>query len=1415
MENMDYKISFMIYSPYGQDYDHNYNEELKLFNYNESMVSLGSQTRETFDRSLDSASIQICLSNRPVEFQPYTLASLLFYTLDEEDKVKEGKYHLMVIESDKVEEQFIGDMVKYNHNVILVEATKMLETELMPNITFTQPVKNITLGTQWSTYHQEEPQAVTEAKGSVTPLNAVDVWSGVGTVVTNILLSTFTGAGGDVLGGLLAGCLSILVDSTGHDEWRTALQSMKVKANIPDQNIPAEMMPGYKFPMITQTIDLEGFLQYTETLFGNNGIFSGISQTLTNPVLGILNIIKLAASIFSGGTNIKIILYPCSVLLINKTTEQIWELTNTVTDKETESSKEYLGYKIAKWASRECSYEQELIVPDDITPGDYTVLYTYDFKKLWMRNFGAWPFYVPYEDAQIDKPIQELNNRTVADIANTSMMMVIDGLTVTQDLIDIGLGNIEAYYDTNYIYLDEFLHRIEDQIICKKEIKPGVFKEPKFRFSDNTLAIAKTIKCPEFTFEKKTLWEICLEIGELFHGIPRLKEGNIIDYDIITDNAKKTLTFNRGTQEAEYNMANYATRLFTPELKNIILDNIDDNQLSYVYYPYKGGWTKVRAKEYSETNIDRQSSVIHIENGENMSSIYKIKQLWCRTKVKGAIKEFNITNYIVEKNVWDSLSNNIETSWFVNHECSEKGIYLYFIQGDNNIYNVAQLPDNRSLIGWKQTFLTIQYILARQYNVPLEDSSKNIFDYEFQVIYAPYNSRMNITRNSNLSDIYTQISSNFNQPSKNISAKAFSAVSQNLLETMCKPTVKTSYITNLIDDGLEIGDCINLKGHNYYINTKVVTYGNNSKEVALELSRDNYKQNERISVSREYRPYNIDSTNLVRKTLSSPFSVIVGEGDYTELADDTSYLREYNSANKQTIAKSIRETLTRGVYSKLAKLSLAYVEPLDVEGKLIKYNTFRSDVDLTTVQPKLLPVVSDVLGNTMSFQWNMFDNYSAGRKIQRPSDGSDGWWNELEVKVGTLTLKEKDYGLKMQMDARYCDDIGATPRIYTSFFGLNESADLGSGYNPLNNLEDPTLGGNLPDANGITRKGITSTYAQNELTSSFYANKDSREELSYQMTISAQTFDPYIDIYDIFKYNPLVSDRVQESPKWYGYTNENIPDDSGFYDNQSGRNESYILTSNVQGPYEIKGDVAVSATISNNTETDFVGFVLVSPADEVFLNIRKPLSVHQARKISFTVFNDEMTYRDIKHTSPLYVVDEPVPFDLPQIQDYQPVVSYRNGKYYLDLNDLFENTGLTRDDIEVSLVTKHNTLPRGIRPGFRGRKNCKCKEGSSLYKISNVYLDNPSNSNRYLFNKLLIGNNGEIYYKDTVSARFNISNYLNNKQISKQDYGSGKIKHQYLYYGFVIKYKGIQSRFKTNFRYTYNDTRYMTKVDVF
>ena len=728
---------------------------------------------------------------------------------------------------------------------------------------------------------------------------------------------------------------------------------------------------------------------------------------------------------------------------------------------------------------------------------------------------------------------------------------------------------------------------------------------------------------------------------------------------------------------------------------------------------------------------------------------------------------------------------------------------------------MAQLPENRSLIEWKQQYLTIQFILSRQYNVPLEDSSKNIFDYEFRVEYYPYNTHMSIIRNSNLSDIYQQVSSNFNQSTKNISTSNYGKASQNMLETMCKPTITTSYTSNIINDDINIGDCISLKGHKYYINNKLTTYNNVDKTVTLELSRDNYKQNERIAVSREYRPYNIDSSNLVRKTLSKPYTIIVSAGStFTQLNNNSNYIKEYSSANKHTIAKSIIETLEKGHYNNFNKITAAYVEPLDKLGEPIKYNTFRTDVSPSTAKAKILPVESDCIGNTITLQWNMYDNFSAGRMLKDPSTGTWSWFDKKEMviggtydpekgtTVGGIRLKEKDYGLKFQTDSRYCDDIGSTDMFYTSFI----APDIEHTYSVSKSLPDTTM----------TRNGIDSASFY-KLSNTIMAHKDCREKLSYQMTISAHTFDPLIDIFALMKYNPLVYSYSLNRLEWYGYTEENIPDDSGYYTAMStnGRKAEYKLPYDIYGPVEYYGNPYVYCSIYNNTQTDFIGYILINPGNsEILLNINKPIKRNSAVNVGFTVFNSEISCidtTDYKEPTPparllsgRAITNEGDNFIL--LKYYTPNIILNNGKYYLDLTSLPYNL----IDVDIKLVTKHNSPSRGIRSGKK--KRTRTKRNISLIRISNTYLDNPEYKQvtgrqpivvtKKLFDKININpETGELYYYDDKNGTHNISEYLNYKEISSQDL---KGDNNTLSYGFALCHKEYISNYEIKYKYTYN-----------
>lgn len=1565
---LDYKIALYIKGIYDLE-------------FHETEISLGTQTRETLDKSYDGSSLEILLTDIKEEFQPYTEALLYIYTEDDKGKVKDAIYHHLMIEGDELVDVYIGENTKYNHRLTLIEATKILETELMPNITFTQPVKNITLGLEYALEMEtvEKPTLAVNGvgmSGGIQALILIGATLGgaaagmAAGVAIGAAIGTSVGPWGTLIGaaaGLVIGAIIDIVNVIKNQDARLLrdfINALDIKHNVPDE-VSALIVHGAKVPEVSVSISVDGVLDKINRYFGEGGVWQAIGMLLSI-YNTIQSIIKWFAWLFDTDDTISFKIPPASILLVNTDTSQYWNL-GTATEITKESDAATLGFTLAK-----IKYYGITETPKypEVPEGNYSLLYTFLVDELWVRDFENWPFDMHWNSMGLNETINlDGVSTTLGQIINGCSIVSYQNLYFDTALSNLANGKIQAEYSTQPIYMDELLTRLEDQMTCRDSVpvvkltpkwteglmydlstgaekaqtnsyiskrrrfsrpsktlgltaifsevdkkytnasrynkaklkanidvlfldssdnyialyqdevvvehekqrfqvnsvipvppgakgykanirlsKPAVYetiegvkvdvneldlnkidffntniKEEKYRpakytFSDRARTLSHIV-CPEFTFEGKTLWEICLEIGELFHGIPVLREGNIIDYHIVDDNAKKTINFKKEAEKKVVNMTNYATKLYTPELKGIVQDDIAAEEGAYCTYPYPGGWIKVRAPEYDTTVIDRKTSAVVIE-GEN-TGIYKLKEVWCRCPVltieKGqekaiAYREFNITNYVLEKNIYDTLSEELDVSFGVGASTSEKGNFAYYIQGENAIYNLAQLPDNASVLGWKQTHLTIQFILKRQFDLSFKKgdeiySSDNIFDYEFRVKYVPKHSRLNISRQTNLSNIGYQITSNFNQNSNTVSSTAFSKFADNTLNRLGNPEILTSYTTTELIDGINVGDCLELNGRNYYVNSKVNTYNNSDKNVQLTLTRDNYKQNDRIAVSREYRQYNINSNDQLRKTLSKPFTVILSDQPI-QIKEGSDYIRNYSSKNKQLIARSLRETFDRGTYSSFERLTNAFISFYDGNNNPLKYNQIILNRAPTRVVNKVVPVIGECLGNTITLQWDLYDNFSAGRKIKSSMANTLAWIESMETVVysrpkgatssQTTSIIEGDYGIKIQDDCRYCDDMGGCPRIYTSFFSVGKNTSLGDTY-PL--LAPDTV---------YSKASLTNSVAENELALNLIVDKDSREKLSFQTTISAQTFDKDIDIYSLMKVNPLITELKYKSAKWYGYTKYNQPTDSGLYI----PNPVYELKSEIQGPLETKGDAYVQHNIKNNTGTDFMGYILVAQYGdsnpEVLVNVRKPLLDKSWTSMFYTVFDDEISLDDTTYLA--FPEIDSVDFD-----EYEPIVYMNNDKLYLDVSDLQFRTGLQPKDITLALITKHTTNGRGIPKGYHGRRYRKYKKNKSLYHTSNVYCGNPyetydKNGNKkkitpFKFSYIYIGTDGQLLVNEKGKTPYNFIEYLMYKELSKQNFGRGRKTTTYLDYGFraIRKSNKMKSAFRMSHRITYSN----------
>lgn len=1402
---MDYKILLEIKGVYNET-------------YTEENISLGTAIKETLDKSYDVGSLEILLTDIEDEYQPYTPVILTIYnTID--DQLSEIQSYNMIIESDDVRDEYIGNRIKYTHKITLIEETKLLETEIMPNITFTQPIVYTPISSEID--YVDSQYVDTDVVTHQISENRLVKNIFPGYRLPNIpiviyvpgLMDAAIGAYGGLIGELIRESkvikLTVYPSSVkliGPETYELATPITHTKespdtylgrrifrGNFTEDNsryftIPEDLQPGEYNLVYSYSVNSLEYYDLSKWPFGvkwkevdllyasDEGfdIMSGL-ESFTGAINALLyKYLSSDKSSLKGP--LKDLINTCSTVIYEKleydnssiqlsqNMENVSETLDVVLEKIEEQIRIPERYPICEYfISSDIKSKLSFEINQEFNTSDATTTKYIDIIDKAVL--------IPYEegkavDLSVSHKILCYNENDTLIKRMNFKTKIYEGtkkknITINEKLPDT----------TKYITIE----RNSTQFECEDfSISAYTKAKPKYIFSETIKSIARGIIAPEYTFEKKTLWEICLEIGEMFNGIPTLNDG-VINYFLLNDKEPVSLNVQKEALSKESNMTNYATKLYTPELKNIIQDDAEKN-LVYNVYPSPTTWTKVRAVDYFESTVDRQTSAIVIDN-EN-TGIYKIKRVLCRCPIYykdpdgGFItnyEEFDITEYVLEKSVFDSLDKSLNNSLFGDaYSVSLMGTRAYYERGKNYIRNLAQLPENGSVIGWKQTHLTIQFILAMVNSVSLESSanrhsSKNIFDYEFRVEYYSYHSRLNITRQANLNNIYNQVTSNFNQTSNNISSTQFSKHINEILNKLGNAEITTQYTSNQINDGISIGDCLRIDNKNYYVNDKITTLNNNDKSVVLNLTKDNYKQNNRISVSKEYRQYNIDSNNTLRKTFSKPLSIFIST-DEIKLLDK--YNANENASNRRTIAKSILQTVKGGNYQ-IRPLISGFVNTVNLDGTPLEYNTFRTDVSGQTCANKILPLSRETIGNTITFQWDMYDNYSAGRTLKDPSKDTNSWWDNLEVNIGGMTLKEKSFGIKVQTDARYCDDRGQTPLVYTDLFSNNEFAMPN---NLVNTFPETTL----------TRTGINH-YIENSLSFVFEANKDSREALSFQATISAQTFDKDIRIENLLKYNPLVINTTKTPPKWYGYEKNNIPviyQDYGYFS----KNELSIKSfETVDNPSKF---TTVSFILNNTTDKDFIGYVLCYDDGEVLLDIRKPLKSKDLASVYFNIFDDEISLKDID-----YNVRE---LDRTDLSNYSPGIYIQDNKIYLNMLD-FTTSEITRhlspSDITVGLITKHSTYPRGIQPGYHGRRYAKHKKGDSLFLVGNNWEINGER-----FGKIYVLDDGQIVFKSKKNGNYiNVYEYLMTKKISKQDL-SKKESFPYLYYFVNIRYNHQESQ---------------------
>lgn len=571
------------------------------------------------------------------------------------------------------------------------------------------------------------------------------------------------------------------------------------------------------------------------------------------------------------------------------------------------------------------------------SPGDYLTDYISELKKESMTasnttGTGSFIFYnadtktVVYSSSTPYSALALLQKA----ILNASTYEKIDGVYIA----DVNKSELPFYIDTQF----------QDELASTQII--------------------------ENFYNQKNLWEICLEVGHYIHAIPRIEFGTddrfLITFDELGRTDKKTDT--KSTKVSIYNSRSVESYISATS--------------SYVTNMVQLGGT---ISEWVTPKTTDEQLLVYNDTAEIIVSKPIIELLNVTVRCDNASKyegidegeEADLTPYIYEENVYKLLGIDYKT-------IPNRGIAMYYSLGDNVIKGGQyQLPQATNNIYTDYSFKKILYSAYNGYPVvtppPLVSetapywSHYTIRDFSFHITYRTKDSvRQNHIRpdlrkyllNSKY-DKYPEHNQFNNQTDIVVDSVSFG---NNIYGTLIKTGNSTYETVEWHNDYTAVkhkGELYEIRGDLYYV-AKVTHYVYSSHILSkVTFSKDYNELSMVVGIPSEPRFYEISEQSAISREKSIDEILLL-----TDNLNDLSYGTNY-VFNNFHLAQLMLDTGTD-----FAKYALT----------VFKGDKDTSLYDQTVGQANLYkeilsPINAYSSENTLTYEWDMVDNYSAGDKV--------------------------------------------------------------------------------------------------------------------------------------------------------------------------------------------------------------------------------------------------------------------------------------------------------------------------------------------------------------------------------------------------------------------------------------------------
>lgn len=964
-----------------------------------SHILQGNEEKEDITQELDTAEITLCGLSFSNEFAPET--KFILDTWEDGVLIESATRHFCVAR-DLVRQPILSDNNYFDHHISFIEPSVIAQKRLVDNISTTYKLKDVTLKEvpaypDVETIINLEPNTIDVGESFKSTLVSQ---SGVGyRIYKNILGKRFE----------LDGDLKF---RTPRGEIVTTLYNNIERFATGDSSNP--YMATFIIPKMKILVGREnGYVH-----LGNASLSCVINEYDVNGENPSPNPIRhdiISNSIMNGNRNV--------YQGVHDVIDNSWLLESVVGDNDIPdlSCAYYKKYTTSALGAEDPVYE--ISVPLKVDKKYTLTISLYQFPDNipvdvdWIRKFtGNQPsYYVSCHTAGYqfvpESAYNFVGDSGIPEYLPSTRYMIAQNTSGSANLITFGVSSGTIVYNssTPYSALSLLQKAIINSSIYEKE--DGVYiadvnnSNLPFYIDDEYIDELEATVIIENFYNQKNLWEIMIEVGNYIHAIPELRFGA---------DDKFLITFNRlGRTDEKTDPNNTKVSIYN---SRSIEDYICATS-SYVTNMVQLGGV---IEEWVVPKTTNEQLLVSNDTAEIVVSKPIIELLEIVIKENSSGRMVDFTNFVYEENVYKTLRIDKEL-------IPNRGIAMFYRLGTNVITGGDyQLPQANTNIFTDYTFKKVIWCAFYNYEQALANPSGvnwgdiKVKDYSFFIRYRTKDSvRQNHIRPdlrkyllNTKYDKFPEHNQFNNQTDVVVDSLKFG---NNMYGKLIK-TGNNSYSkiewNDKYKDLKHKGELYRLNGELFYV-AKVTHYYFCSYILSdIKFSKDYNELSAVIGIPSEPRFFEISEQSLIWREFAIN-DILLLTDNREQLQYQSNYVFNFNHLSK----------LILGEGTDFAKYAITVFKG-DKDNS--RYDQTVGEANL--YKEILTPINAYSSENTLTYEWDMADNYSAGDKVVSTENEN---YNSLRA-VSYTDI----YGKSALLDFYILGnigDLGASPQIVKNF----------------------------------------------------------------------------------------------------------------------------------------------------------------------------------------------------------------------------------------------------------------------------------------------------------------------------------------------------------------------------------------------